>query len=379
MLTSPCCLGSATTLSTSTTSVTYALAPDLSRLASTRTIANPTTSSAGGGILCSGWNVAPTATAVGALPINPGDYNLQKVALSNTPNSVYEIQCYQNQGTGVSLNSGLCPSLDHCIDRCTLVGPATCQVAYYRKDTGECLLYNGQTALTPAPMIFNVQTARLITAAAPQVIDASYLLAQLPAYNLGLCAGPTFSNYDKTSVTVYNQTGTIRTGSLSSRQDSFRIDCRGNTFGVVASSRVDHIAIAAKFGLTPQNADDCARLCNWQNLATGDNTATGCRTFHWLHTGVCEMYASRPGFTQTTTVNNTVYAAGYGRISASGGEWTAGNVATYKRSLDPYRNEKQSKRGKRSKKPKNFMPVPILDPAPDSLAPHAIIPFNDRP
>jgi hypothetical protein len=380
MLTYWCYLGSATTLSTSTistsTSVTYRVTPNYSQLASTRTVANPTLPSAGGGTLCASWNVAQTQVS---FPINPGAYNLQKVALSNNPDSVYEIECYQSSASGsASQNIGVVPSLDHCIDRCTLAGPSTCQVAYYRKDIGTCEFYSAQVARTPNPMVYNVQTARLITATFPQVIDGAYLLPANTATNLGLCAGPTLSNYDRGFIIVYNQTNTLRSGP-GNRQDTYRVDCRGQTFYTsgIASTRQDHIAIATRFGLTPQNADDCARLCNWQNVFASDSTTTGCRFWHWLNSGVCEMYADRPGLVQTTTYNSSVFAAGYSR-SSTGSEYLATSVNAYKRSLHPDGDDKHSRRGKRGKKVRNFLPVPVVDETPDALTPHVVIPFHGR-
>lgn len=363
-----------------------AVRPNYSRLASTLTVSNPTSSNAGGGTLCAGWNVAQTQVA---FPINPGDYNLAKVALANTPSSVYEIECFGDPKTGTpaSLQTSIAnvPSLDHCVDRCNIAGSVTCQSVIYRKDTSACEIYNQQRTLTPNPMYYNGQGARLITPANPLVISGQYLLSANLAYNLGLCQGPTSTNYDKSFITVYNQTNTLR-NAPGNRQDTFRVDCRGNTFFSPSSTpqtRQDHIAIAARFGLTPSGPDDCARLCLWHNVWSNDGNPTStinCRIWHWTTTGVCEMYSDRPGLSNTPNNNATVLVAGYSR-SSTGSEYAASAVNAYKRSLDPYegedqRSSKRGKRGKRGKKSRNLLPVPVVDPDPGSMEPHVIIPFT---
>jgi len=340
--------------------------------------------------LCAGMNVAQTQVA---FPINYGDYNLQKVALANNINSVYEVECFQNPIPNVNWiqSSFVVPSMDHCIDRCTIAGSVTCQALLYRRDSSTCELYNASRVLTPNPMSYSVATnvlaARLITSSNAAVISGQYLLSANLAYNLGLCQGPTSTNYDKTMITVYNKTNTLR-NSPGNRQDTFRVDCKGNTFFSSSSTpatRQDHIAIAQRFGLTPSGPDDCARLCLWHNVVSNDGFSPGtssvnCRLWHWTVGGVCEMYSDRPGLTNTPTFNASVLVAGYSR-SSTGGEYPAAYVNSYKRSLDPLEREEQrasrrSKQGKRGKKPKAFLPVPIVDPEPESLEPHAIIPFT---
>lgn len=356
---------------------TYRNPPNYTNLASTRYVAAPTATNAGGGLLCAGTSVKQNQ---GSDPINPGDYNLRKVALDDAAGTVYEIECYQAPATGFATQSGTSFSFEHCIQRCTLAGSVACQAAQWLPD-GTCKFATTQRVNTPNAMVFGAYSARLITSANPKVISGSYLLPNNT--NLGLCLGAAPGNYDKAEITVYSRTNTLRdsvTFPVTGRYDSYRVDCLGKTLGL-GTNMQDEVALAATYGFTPQNADDCARFCITHSIASNDgntNSAINCRAWYWYDTNVCKIYATKPANAATASVTiSGLLAAGWSR-AVSGHEFTAANVNAYKRSLDPYRHDDTSKRGKRALKTKNYLPVPVIDPNPDSLAADDIIPFRAR-
>ncbi|EXJ94744.1 hypothetical protein A1O1_03141 [Capronia coronata CBS 617.96] len=334
------------TTSTTTTGITQ-VPPNYTSLAST-VYASTVSSSLGTGTLCAGSNVVATSQA--SFPIYPGAYNYQKVALSNNPTAVYEVECYMNANSGSQYRPPTTNvySLEYCIDLCNQVGPAACTVAYWAAGENTCTLYptsasGGGSApggLTPNSMTFNkVRTARLLTAAAPNVVDATYLLGPSPQYNLGLCTGPGY--YDKAFIGVYHLDNTIRPG----RADLWFVNCFGNTYyssGIASNqltpTQMTSVQTTAGVG-APATADDCARLCAYANVAAVDAGTLNCRLWHWLTTNSCVLFSSRGTPPTTPNNDNTIVASGLYRGS-TGEEYT--QVASYKRSLPPGVGPKRS-------------------------------------
>ncbi|KAK5061111.1 hypothetical protein LTR84_007653 [Exophiala bonariae] len=354
---------------------TYRNPPNYANLASTRYAAAPSATNSGGGILCANTNVKQNQGSEG---INPGDFNLRKVALDDAPNVVYEIECYQAPATGFVDQSGTYFSFEHCIQKCTSVA---CQAAQWVPTTKLCRLATTQRVNTPNSMVFGAYSARLITTANPKVISGSYLLPNNT--NLGLCLGPSPGNYDRAEITVYSRTNTLRdsvTFPVTGRYDSYRVDCLGKAIGMGTNPQ-DEVALSATYGFYPQNADDCARLCITHSIASADgntNSAVNCRAWYWYDNNSCKMYATKPGNAATAAFSYSgLLAAGWSRAN-SGHEFTAANVNAYKRSLDPFRDDTTSKRGRRALKSKAYHPVPVVDRNPDSMVPDDIIPFMFR-
>jgi hypothetical protein len=269
------------------------------------------------------------------------------VALSDNPQAVYEVECYMDAHTGSQYGNTInnVYSLEYCMDLCNAAGPTDCTVAYWVLGVSpaflyECILYPTSAsdggvapgAEAPNGLVFNgVRTARLLTSVAPLIYDMTYLLAPSPQYNLGLCTGPNANYYDRVFIGVYHQDNSIR----PTRYDTWYVSCLGYSFyqSGDASSLLNTTAAAQTYGVgLPQTADDCARLCDWINYTDGDggNNAGNCRLWHWMNTGVCNLYYSR-GSPSTLAQVSGVVAAGMSR-SNTGSEYTA---YSYKRSLPP--------------------------------------------
>ncbi|KAL2431199.1 hypothetical protein ABEF95_003432 [Exophiala dermatitidis] len=291
------------------------------------------------------------STSQASFPIYPGAYNYQKVALSNNPTTVYEVECYMsaNQGSPNPATINGVNSLEYCIDQCTQLGQSGCTVAYWSVKAQTCQLYpNSATpggsvapgAEGPNSLIFGVRTARLLTSVAPNVVDATYLLAPGAQYNLGLCGGSAGNYYyDKTFIGVYHSDNTIRAG----RADIWFVNCGGNTYysSSIASSQLNstqmtNVMTNTGFQNPPTTSDDCARLCAYTNVYAGDTTTNplNCRLWHWTNANQCILFSSRGSQPSPLTNDNTILASGIYRGSTSA-EYPLSQVASYKRSLPP--------------------------------------------
>ncbi|EXJ60066.1 hypothetical protein A1O7_04216 [Cladophialophora yegresii CBS 114405] len=234
-------------------------------------------------------------------------------------------------------------SLEACMDLCNQAG-ATCAVAYWASSLSQCSLYPAQAGsglLTPNSFVGNyVRTARLLTSTSPSVIDATYLLA--PGYDLNLCGGPNANYYDRTFVGVYGRGSTGTGGPFIQggyRNDVFLITCAGYSYytSSISGSQVTTSTAATTYGFggVITTADDCARLCEILNAASG--YAGGCRLWEWYGANTCNLYSSRPAGTNAPSVRAGVLAAGISRASSSF-EFTpaGGAIQSYrKRSLPP--------------------------------------------
>src|SRR6202000_2737247 len=115
--------------------------PTYSVLAGTDVVA-PQATNAPSGTLCAGANISPgTSSAFGSYAT--GSYNYQKVALSNNPSKVYEVECWMDPGNNSQANQTTLSgyyNLESCIDACSrYVDPTlgwTCTVAYYAPNAG---------------------------------------------------------------------------------------------------------------------------------------------------------------------------------------------------------------------------------------------------
>lgn len=260
--------------------------------------------------------------------------------MSNNPNSVYEVECYMSAYSGTAANTySNINSLEWCMDLCTQAGSNNCLVASWTPGTpGSCSLFTLAASgggspvggLAPNNLVFNTRTARLLTPAAPYIVDATYLLAPNPQYNLGLCTGTTFNYYDRTFIGVYHQDNTIR--GPGSRPDLWLITCLSYTYYSGQATTVSSTStLATGFGLGyPQTADDCARLCAFTNVANGDTGTNNCRLWHWTNANICTLYASRNAPATPVTVTGVVAAGLY-----RGGTSSEYAALSYKRSLPP--------------------------------------------
>jgi hypothetical protein len=370
--------------------------PNYSNLASTVNLNTPAAGATG--TLCSGANIIPGATQVGAAyqPINTGAYNYNKVALSGT-SQVYEVTCYggTEQDSSCYPQTGTFGSIESCMAVCNQyastnipssspAGP--CVLAYFiqmgvgnANNANTCkICTNAQAGYTPHKLIGGgVRTAKLLTGNPGTVIDTNYLMqfgsgtggfsSSLTGdvQDLNLCGGAAnnwaSSYYDRTYVSPFNKgVGSASGGPYlqgGSRNDGFFITCLGYSYyqGATAQPTIASSSLAntgyTQFGLgatqAPTTADDCARLCNWLSASTTYKTdGTGCLLFEWVSLGTnpqtyqCNLYGKsyNPGNVQPTNQSSrNVVVAG---LSKAGGTSDMTNAGTglqqyKKRSVPP--------------------------------------------
>ncbi len=230
-------------------------------------------------------------------------------------------------------------SLEWCMDLCTSANAATpgsCTVAYWASSTLQCQLLPNQITCNsgtpgnscfPSNLIFNgVRTARLLTPAAANIIDATYMHAPSNLYDLGLCGGTNSNYYDKTFLGHIHKDNTVRPNTA----DIWLITCGTSIYGLSASQtplNTQSVATTQNMAV-PTTSDDCMRLCAFYNDGLADN---GCRLWHFFNDGSCVLYPSRGSAgngAQPVAVTNLT-AAGVFRGS-TGTQWPG---TSYKRSL----------------------------------------------
>ncbi|KIV83716.1 hypothetical protein PV11_05715 [Exophiala sideris] len=348
---------SSTTTTTITTTTAQSGPPNFSALAQNQT-ASPVPSSSSSGVLCSGANVQSTQSVY---PVPTGAYNYNKIALSNNPGQVFEVECYMNPANiihtvtlsaipGNSNTQGLSNSLEYCMDLCnqannapntTVAGP--CAVAQWIPNQfgniGQCILFTtaanggsplvGQGNLSPNQLAIGARYARLLTTTAPRIVDYTSLLPPSNLYNLGLCGGSNSANYNATFYGVYSYNNTIHGAS---RQDLWLLTCLGYTYlnANQDTALSTATAMAAVNVGTPQTADDCARLCDFYTFYQNyDNTQTLCKQWTWTGS-TCNLYSTQYAPSESSpTVVAGIIAAGFWR-GYGGNEYTQ---AGYKRWL----------------------------------------------
>jgi hypothetical protein len=277
---------------------------------------------------------------------------------------VYDIGCGSrivNPGsTGNQVLSGS-RTFEDCIQQCNLpANTGTCIGAYWKQTTqrtsgylGTCTLCtaNGDNTDNPAQLvggglgtgIDDFRVARLLTPSKPRVNDAIWYMAADRTQSLNLC---TNGNYDGSFVNTQQRLGPFRTGTTM----HWLVTCGGQHYANVGTSTAIDVATqwqtrnGGDLTLTPQNADDCQRLCGWhyQENADASNSNAGCQAWIWTGTsntaGTCYMYTRRNG---TPLVLTSAAPPGgiSGSIWAAGG-WAQGitqvnNLNSWKRSINP--------------------------------------------
>jgi hypothetical protein len=163
--------------------------------------------------------------------------------------------------------------------------------------------------------------AKLLTVTYPQVNDAIFFQSKEPAGNLGLCTGPSSTNYDRAFIALQYLDGSYSGDTNQIHQIACGQYSWYGTGGVI----LDTTVTATYFGVgTPSTNEDCARLCNYSYK---NGTAPRCQAWQMSAAGVCEMNTQRAGGTAPSpAAAPSVTAAG---IRIGGTTQTA--VPAYKR------------------------------------------------
>lgn len=316
-------------------------------------------------------------------PFNGGDYNYNKIELSNRAGKSFEINCLGHSAGGDGTEIGTAAvvfSLEHCVDRCA-VSTTTCWSAKFDRATKSCRIFSASNAFAPNnldPASFGV---RQLGNGLPKIFGAQYVLGPATSNNLGLCGGTQNLDYTKSFVVVTKLDKTLR--PLSGNRDNvWWINCKSHWETVGAGAPSGLITEATAQGVSPlgravANGEDCLRLCHFHAAAKAAASlpAEGCKIFRWTTSNVCVMYSNRGTAPGAETADNTVVLSGV--VRGNGGDdfdpfFRA--VAEYKkRDVGLYDVDLSAKhmRGKRYTSAQQMQAD--LD---EALLPQAIIPFD---
>ena len=301
-------------------------------------------------MLCIGENIYSPAGLSGA-PLNAGSGNNLKIALADYPQFTYEIQCVQNPINMVT-GAGNVASLEACIEICNAQNLATansCLGGYYFNNTtpSACSLANTlSTAYNSNNNPPNLQLPNALTAAAKrsfrlltsattygtQVRDAVIFQSNISGSgDLGLCGGPNGTNYANTFIAMQFQDGSWSNSALQ----LWEIGCGGTTWRPTGATALVTATIAANNNVAvPLTAEDCGRLCNYQQrLNQQVSNPTACQSWEWVaSTSTCNLYSTR-------TANSGNAASRNDGTVTVGGLWLNGLYQTdnilYKRDVPP--------------------------------------------
>jgi hypothetical protein len=280
-----------------------------------------------------------------------GDYNQQKVAFTDFPLRVYEIQCGllgvdTGNGKYTDAPSPATLSFEACLKACNVAARdatfACIGVLYYV--SGTCRMSNTFYANTPVQMNVkasasaNQYSARLLNAATyPKINDYVTFMSQVQdgTQDLGFCRTGTTANanYNMSFVAIQYKSNIQYSGDTA---NFWQIGCGGTTFrdprgALAGNTQTDGTSWASLNGYTaPTNADRCGRLCHFHRKAG----ATGaCQAWEWRGTmplgGLfsCTFYSIRWEVTsQTINGQTTNLGASFASDVLAAGGWASGRL-----------------------------------------------------